>query len=375
MRVLHVYSGNLYGGIETLLVTLARCQHLFPAMTHEFALCFEGRLMTELKAAGAVVHMLGGVRASRPLSIWQARRRLCSVLRQHSPDVVICHSAWPHALFAKEVRQAGRPLVFWLHGATEGNHWTERMARRTPPDLAICNSRFTAEMLPKIWPNVQREVFYYLVGMPVHNYSLTERVAIRAELQTPEDTAVIIQVSRMEEWKGHLLHLEALKLLRDLPGWACWMVGGAQRPSEASYMGELRQTAAQQGIAERIHFLGQRVDVPRLLAAADIHCQPNTGPEPFGITFIEALYAQLPVVTTALGGACEIVDATCGALVRPHDATALAAALRLLLTDPARRAALGAGGPARARQLCDPAKQTRRLAELLARAVTQEAFV
>ena len=97
-----------------------------------------------------------------------------------------------------------------------------------------------------------------------------------------------------------------------LSGWVCWTAGGAQRPAEAAYLAELRQTAARLGIAERVRFLGQRTDVPHLLAAADVHCQPNTGPEPFGLAFVEALAAGRPVVTTALGGALEIVDETCG---------------------------------------------------------------
>ena len=58
----------------------------------------------------------------------------------------------------------------------------------------------------------------------------------------------------------------------------------------------------------------------RLLAAADVFCQPNSGPEPFGIVFVEALYAGLPVIATAIGGAQEIVDAAC---MRSGDAGAL----------------------------------------------------
>src|SRR5439155_7459328 len=137
MRVLHIYSGNLYGGIETLLVTLARYQHLCPAMEPEFALCFEGRLSEELRTTGATVHLLGVVRVSRPPSVWRARRRLRTLLQQTAFDMVICHSAWAHALFAQETRWAGCSLVFWLHSQAEGKHWTERWARRKPPDLAI----------------------------------------------------------------------------------------------------------------------------------------------------------------------------------------------------------------------------------------------
>ncbi|MDQ6675733.1 MAG: glycosyltransferase family 4 protein, partial [Acidobacteriota bacterium] len=93
--------------------------------------------------------------------------------------------------------------------------------------------------------------------------------------------------------------------------------------------------------------------------------QPNTGPEPFGIVFIEAMAAQVPVVTTRLGAAPEIVDASCGILTEPGNAEELAGALRKLLQDSDLRARLGAAGPARAATLCSPERQLPLLEELL----------
>ena len=66
LRVLHVYSGNLYGGIETFLRALAEERGQCPEMAPEFALCFEGRIADEIRASGAPLHMLGGVRTARP---------------------------------------------------------------------------------------------------------------------------------------------------------------------------------------------------------------------------------------------------------------------------------------------------------------------
>ena len=54
-----------------------------------------------------------------------------------------------------------------------------------------------------------------------------------------------------------------------------------------------------------------------LLQAADVYCQLNRDPDSFGLSFVEALGASLPVITTRRGGAPEIVDATCGVLVEP----------------------------------------------------------
>lgn len=366
MRVLHVNSGNLYGGVETLMRTLAVHQGLCPELEQDFALCFEGRLSEELRAAGAAVHLLGGARVSRPVSMWRVRRALEEVLGRERFDVVVCHAAWSQTIFGTVARAARLPLVFWLHEVTEGKHWLERWARLTPPDLALCNSRYTANALPNMYPQTRGEVLYCPVAAPgaIHD-SHGERAAVRAEFDTPRDVAVIIQTSRMEDWKGHALHLEALGLLRDVPGWFCWQVGGAQRPHEEQYFDELKRAAARLGIADRVRFAGQRTDVARLLAAADIHCQPNTRPEPFGIAFVEAMHARLPVVTCAHGGALEIVDDSCGILTAPGDARALAASLRSLIEDATLRARLGACGAARARELCDPATQIWRLAALL----------
>jgi glycosyltransferase involved in cell wall biosynthesis len=101
----------------------------------------------------------------------------------------------------------------------------------------------------------------------------------------------------LERWKGHALLLSALGKLKDLELWECWIVGGLQRQHEERYLEELKTQAQDLGISDHIKFLGQRSDVPNLLRAANIHCQPNIGAETFGDTFIEALYAGLPVAS------------------------------------------------------------------------------
>jgi glycosyltransferase involved in cell wall biosynthesis len=365
LRILHVYSGNLYGGIEAALLSLARDRAARPEVTPEFALCFEGRLSAGLRAAGAAVRMLCPVRFSRPWTVLEARRRLRRALAAGGPDVVVCHAAWPHALFGPVARRAGLPLAFWMHDAAGGGHWVERRAMRTPPDLVIANSRHTAATAPRLFPGVPAEVLHCPVPAP-SPATAADRARTRRELGADDDEVVVLQACRLERWKGHAALIGALGRLRDRPGWSAWVAGGAQRPHEAAYLDELEAAAVAAGVADRVRFLGQRDDVPRLLAAADVHCQPNTGAEPFGIAFVEALYAGRPVVGTRLGGALEIVDESCGVLVPPGDPAALADALASLIADPAARARLGAAGPARARLLCDPAAVLGRLHALLA---------
>src|SRR5262249_27853710 len=123
----------------------------------------------------------------------------------------------------------------------------------------------------------------------------------------------------------------------------------------------------------RVQFLGERRDVPALMAAADLLCQANERPEPFGLVFAEALLSGLPVVTPAMGGALQIVDDTCGGLYDPMDLDGMTTALGTLLNDAALRSQLGAAGPAHAGARVAPGVVLPNLERLLAECRSQVA--
>jgi len=151
------------------------------------------------------------------------------------------------------------------------------------------------------------------------------REAVRRELETASEAVAIVQVSRLEEWKGH-------RALLTRSG--CF---GTFRVGHALYLESLKNLAADLQIKDRIRLVGQRSD---------------------------ALYAGLPVVATAIGGAPEIVDGTCRRLVPPADIGALRGLAELIGCDGVRRR-LASQGPARARALCDPKQQLLRIQNLL----------
>lgn len=357
MRVLHVAAGNLFGGVERILVEIAGA---CGSIEHEFAICFEGRLLEELRSAGASPHVLGAVRFSRPMTLWRARRNLRQLLAVGAFDTLVCHSPWAYALAAPEL-PAGIRSVLWAHDALDGTHWTERRAARTPPHLIVCNSHATAHVLRRWTGSVPLAIVHAPVAPNPH--SPAERDRVRAEHRIDSETTVILIASRFERWKGHVALLNAAAQLKG--AWKLWIAGAAQRAFEEALEKELRAMCAARGLDDRVEFLGERKDVPRLLRGADILCQPNTAPEPFGIVFAEALYAGVPVVTTDAGGAREIVTRTCGILVPPGDERTLTAALQRLIDDPALRARLGSAGPARAAFICSPAAQVARLEAVL----------
>lgn len=359
LRVLHITAGNLFGGVERMVLALVAAQEADCA--HEVAVSFDARLAGELRAAGFAPQVLGDVRFRRPDTVWRARRALHGLLVAHGHDAVICHAPWSCALAGPVARRTGRPLLMWAHDAPQPGAWPERKVARVPPDRFICNSLHTAGAIARWMPGVPRDVVHPPV-LPAPAVSAADRRLVRGALGASDTTTVILLASRLEEWKGHRVLLQAGARLRgDI---AIWIAGGVQRPSEDEYFDELsRLAAAGSAGGPAVRLLGERGDVPHLMAAADIYCQPNSSPEPFGIAFVEALAAGVPVVTTAIGGALEIVDDRCGVLVRDASPLLVAGALQRLIDAPALRAALSAEGPARARRVSDPHA---RLAELAA---------
>lgn len=365
MRLLHLNAGNLYGGIETMLATMARFRGEAPDLEQRFALCFPGRLAEELAAAGTPPAILGPARASRPWTVWRARRALREILRRERFDAVACHGSWSLALFGRVVRAAGARLVLWAHSPARGPAWLERLAERAQPDLVIANSRFTAEGVRGRFPGAPEQVLYPPVAPPSPG-AVAERDATRASLNAGAEDVVILAASRLERLKGLHLLIEALRGLRDEKGWVCWIAGGAQRESERRYLAEIQEGCRAGGIADRVRFLGERRDVPALMAAADVFVQANVEPDAFGIALVEAMHAGLPVVTTAMGGALEVAAGATGRLIDPQP-DAIRGALLHLVSDAPLRRKLGSSGSASAARLAGPARQARALQRLLAR--------
>jgi glycosyltransferase involved in cell wall biosynthesis len=346
MRVLHISGDAQVGGIESFLITLARNKAVDRNSSHDFAFTTEGPAIGALRLAGAQVHSLGSDLYKRPMALYLARGRLNSICKEYEYDVGVFHN-YPYlvAAFADVLWRRKVKTVRYFHNETHPTSKLERLVRLVHTrflDLSVFDSHFLFMRMP----NAKGTVVYYPVDRQIE---LTDekRNEIRAQFGTAPEDPIVIQVCRMAERKGHTRLLRALATLKFLR-WTCWIVGGPQREKERAYFDRVKNLVAELGLADRVRFLGTRNDVPELLAAADIFCHPNTyPPEPFGIAFVEALQAGLPVVTSAMGGPIEIISEQCGFLVPPEDDVALADALRRLLTEDRLRRQMSVSARAR----------------------------
>jgi glycosyltransferase involved in cell wall biosynthesis len=168
----------------------------------------------------------------------------------------------------------------------------------------------------------------------------------------------LLAVGRLEPQKGHDVLIDAIA---EVPGVRLDIAGeGGQRP-------RLEALIARHGIGDRVRLLGQRDDVPDLLARADafVHSARWEG---FGLVLLEAMAAALPIVATEAGAVPEVVG-DAALLVAPDDPAALADAIRRLVADPALAQRLGAQGLERLRTSFSPDEMVARTAAVYEQAL------
>ena len=126
----------------------------------------------------------------------------------------------------------------------------------------------------------------------------------------------------------------------------------------------LEASAADHGVADRVHFAGARTDVPNLLAAADLFVHP-TLEDALPTVLAEAGAAELPIVASEVGGVPEMVlEGRNGHLVPPDDVDALTAAIDALVGAPAELTRMGQEGSRLVKERFDLATQARALADM-----------
>lgn len=292
-------------------------------------------------------------------------------LRRERPDVFHAHLSWPLACkYGLAAAVAARvPAVVGtvqLIPEFELDRSSALQLRALSRGVGrwIAVSRDIAEQLVGRfrWPAERVEVVFNAVdvarfGGPGDGGPLREALAGGAS------GPVVLTCARLDPQKGHRTLIEAAV---SLPGAVFVLAGdGPERPA-------LEALAARLGVADRVRFLGQRSDVPELLAACDVFALPSLY-EGSSLAVLEAMAAGRPVVSSSIGGTRELVeDGRSGLLVPPGDAAALAAALRRVLGDAALRSALTGRARERVAREFTPDATARRVQEIYG-AVLREA--
>ena len=310
-----------------------------------------GRLVSELQARGGI-WIPFPAETKNPLAMAWNVRKLARLIRLEHPNIVHARSRAPAWVALGAARLTGVPFVTTFHGSYGGKsavklHYNSVMARG---DLVIANSRYTGELISRLYPWAAGRVEVIPRGTDLKQFSPgavhPSRVQkLRAEWGVQPDEQIVLLAARLTSWKGHRVLIEAARLLksRGLGGTAFIFAGDPQK--RARYVKELDAAIAAAHLGGVVKRVGHCADMPAALLAASVVVVPSTKPEAFGRSAVEAQALGTPVVVTDLGAVPETVlapprvaaEARTGWCVPPGEAEALARAIGEAL-------ALGASG-------------------------------
>ena len=293
-------------------------------------------------------------------------RRLVPLVRQHNPDVIYSgQQTWDNLTAAYLAKRLDKPQIVHLHYVPEIIPTTNRFQQNAVENLRKCDGVFTVSEF------IQQKVVEYGARpervFPVMNtisipQELPEstRDEVRQELGLASETPIIGIVGRVEAWKGQSDTITAFAQIATRFPKAHLLVVGI-----GDYLEQVSAEAQNSGFEGRIHLLGMRKDVPRLLAAMDIFVHPSRS-DPAPLAVLEACAAGLPVVAYAEGGVCEmIIPGETGYLIAPTDRSELAEAIAKLLEDAPKARAMGRANRERMATHFRPEDAGKRFAQLI----------
>jgi glycosyltransferase involved in cell wall biosynthesis len=296
--------------------------------------------------------------------------RIARQLRKWKIDAVVSQGFHAQCYGGWAARLAGARNVFWCHNLVRSEHELRdpvvRLALRAPADAVISAPRSNLATLTQHYGE-RCPVRLVYPAHPLKSFETGDGRRVRQELGIADGAPVAAIVGRLQPWKGQDVFVRAAALVaKHMTDARFLVVGGAAMPGDESFATQLRHAARELGIADTIFFLGERRDIPDVLAAADVVVHASVEPEPFGLVITEAMSAGRAVIASRAGGPSEIIEeGKSGLLTRPGDDAELAAAMLRVLSDHRFRAELAWNGRARVESCFSFDRMTQELSSVL----------
>ncbi len=322
MKVLQILPELNVGGVETGTVDLVR--HLIAHGHRAVVVSNGGALVADLEKLG-VNHYALPVHRKNIFTMVRCVKKLRQIIIGEGVDIVHARSRVPAWIAYFACRGTPASFVTTCHGYY-GRHWFSRVMswskRVIVPSTVIGKHMIEA------------------FGVPKENIRLIHRSVDLGKFSVPrqddpgKSAFVIALVGRITPLKGHGYFLRAMaKVVRLMPYVKIWIIGDVPEKKEA-YRQELLTLVKHLGLSDHVEFLGNRRDIPELLAQTDLLVLSTVTQEAFGRVILEAQAAGVPVVATRVGGVVEIIDdGRTGVLVPPKDVETMAREVMRVLKD------------------------------------------
>lgn len=329
MKILHVINTLAAGGAQSVLAQ--NLEHWPGAEDRQLVICLTGRgpLSARIEALGVqVIHLAVNASKLNPFKFLQMTR----AIRSFKPDVVqtwLYHSDLIGGLASRLVSRA--PLVWGVHhtlgDARAVKKTTRRVVRalarlsRILPQRIICcaDSALETHVAEGYHPQ-KMSVVYNGVDTIRFQPNQAARAEVREELGLPEKTRLVGMFARFHRQKDFATLAHAAGILAEQFPQVHFVLAGKDVDE---HNGQLRAWLKEAGVQARMHLLGLRADMPRLMAAMDIVTLSAAYGEALPLVLCEAMACGVPCVATDVGDSASVIGET-GRVAPREDAQALA---------------------------------------------------
>jgi len=319
----------------------------------------DGPMRSEIEKLGVKVEILRHPRYKGVFSLMfltgmlRIRRELARLIETHNIDIVQTHLLDLFDFLIPTLRyDTNLRLVLWtIHNVnflpTTMRHWLLKpkrfvyrllyrlMAGKVDGFIAV-SDEVCQSLIRQIGP-IQNKVITIPNGVDVKRYERPgNKAALCDQLGLEANSRLVATVGRLTAQKGHRYLIDAATtILSAHPDTYFLFIGDGELKDE------LQSQVQKAGLSRHVHFLGNRDDVPDLLAAVDLFVLPSLW-EGLSIALLEAMAAGKPIVATAVSGTIQVmISGQTGLVVPLGDSGALADAIIQLLSAPAQAQAMG----------------------------------
>jgi glycosyltransferase involved in cell wall biosynthesis len=358
LNVMQVILNLDLAGAQEVVRTLVEYLQADDGCTVTVCAFRDGPMRSEIEKLGVKVEILRRPRYKvvfLPMflaEMLRIRRELAWLVKAHSIDVIQTHLLEVLDFLILTLRyDTNLRVVLWtVHSVNflpTKKHWllkpkrfVYRLLYRLMADEVggfIAVSDEARESIVKQIGPIRNRVITIPNGVDVKRYERPgDKAALCHQLGLEANSRLVATVGRLTVPKGHCYLIDAATtILSAHPDTHFLFIGDGELKDE------LQSQVQKVGLSRHVHFLGNRDDVPDLLAAVDLFVLPSLW-EGLSIALLEAMAAAKPIVATAVSGTTQVmISGETGLVAPPRDSRALADAIIQLLSDPAQAWAMG----------------------------------
>lgn len=339
-RILQIIPNMEIGGAERTVLEIT--SFLKDTEFSSLVLTSGGKLIGELKKENIEVIKLK-IDKKNPYSIIKNFFLFIKIFREKKIDLIHVRSrapAWSAIFAAKKI---GIPVLTTWHGHVSNSSFIKKIYNSImlKGDAVIANSAYTAERISKIYNIDLNKIDIISRGVNVESFerskfSNTEISNMRKMWSVDDNKIIILFPARLTRWKGHLVTIEAINLLKKEKFFdhVIFLFAGEKAGAE-NYIKKLNSIITKFKLQENIKLVERIENMPLAYLASDIVLSPSIEPEPFGRIPIEAQAAGKTIIASDHGAVKDTIkngNNFTGFKVKPNDPQALSIAIKQSIT-------------------------------------------